>query len=258
VEADFESTLVEGYTYSFSVTTAEYSQVEWIIEGNTYTKGTIEHTFSGDGTYVIQCKVILENDKGDLAEDIDIRTLTLATQFETVKVTTKFGSFSFYLYQTTPLHKANMIKLAEENYYDGTTFHRIIDGFVIQGGDPNSKDNDDSNDGLGGPGYTVERELNDKLEHVQGAIGAARKSSETASNGSQFYVVENEAGAHHLDGGYTVFGIVFDGLDVVAEIAEQGKDGSDRPLNKITMDVDLVYLSAKSLKDTYGFEIPAE
>ncbi|MFY0673177.1 MAG: peptidylprolyl isomerase [Bacteroidia bacterium] len=257
VVADFDSELVEGNKYAFNVTTQEYTSVEWSIEGATYTEPNIEHTFSTEGTFDVVLKVTLEKD-GEIATNETSKSFTISTQYECIKVNTKFGDFQFYLYQTTPLHKENIVKLAQEGYYDGTTFHRIIKGFVIQGGDPLSKDGDPSNDGTGGPGYTVDRELNSKLEHVQGAIGAARKSNETASNGSQFYVVENSAGAHHLDGQYTVFGIVFDGMDVVSTIASQAKDGGDRPLSNITMEVDVIYHSASTLKNSFGFDIPAE
>jgi peptidyl-prolyl cis-trans isomerase B (cyclophilin B) len=257
VAADFESSLVDGSTFNFSVTTEEYTSVEWTIEGTTYTEPTVEHTFSNEGTFDVQLKVTLEKD-GEMATDEITKSITVSLQYACIKINTKFGTIQFYLYQSTQLHKKNMLKLAEESFYDGTTFHRIIKGFMIQGGDPLSKDGDPSNDGTGGPGYTIERELNPNLKHVHGAVGTAKKSNETESNGSQFYIVENSAGTPHLDGEHTVFGIVFDGLDIVSTIASQAKDGADRPTSNITMDVDVVYYSATSLKNNYGFEIPAE
>lgn len=257
ITADFSFTLVDGTTYTFQVTTPEYTSAEWTLDGTTYNEPTFEHTFSEEGTFDVTLKVTLEHDKGEAVSEVT-KAVSVATQFETLKVNTKFGDFYIYLYQTTPLHKANIIKLAEEGYYDGTTFHRIIKNFVIQGGDPNSKDGDPNNDGTGGPGYRIPAEIKPNLKHIFGAIGAARQSTTTESNGSQFYVVENPGGTPHLDGQYTVFGIVFSGMDVVSTIASQAKSANDRPINDITMEVDLVWYSASELKNQYDFEIPSE
>lgn len=257
VVANFDSELVDGTTYSFSVTTEDYTSVVWTIEGSTYTEPTVEHTFSEEGTFDVVLNVTLDKD-GEIATDETSKSITVSLEYECIRLNTKFGAVQFYLYQSTPLHKENMIKLAKESFYDGTTFHRIIKGFMVQGGDPLSKDGDPSNDGTGGPGYTIERELNPNLKHVHGAVATAKRANETASNGSQFYIVENAAGTPHLDGEHTVFGIVFDGLDVVSTIASQAKDARDRPITDITMDIDIVYYSASSLKNNYGFDIPAE
>lgn len=113
---------------------------------------------------------------------------------ELVSIETPYGEMVVLLYDETPLHKENFIKLAKQGFYDGTTFHRVIDDFMIQGGDPFSKDSLDFNDGTGGPGYTIEAEFNRKLIHKRGAIAAARipdaQNPELASNGSQFFIVD--------------------------------------------------------------------
>ena len=125
-----------------------------------------------------------------------------------VTISTDFGEIIIVLYDETPEHKKNFIELAKGGFYDGTTFHRIMDNFMIQGGDPNSKDDDAFNDGRGSPGYTIPAEFNDNLTHVQGAVAAARQpdqvNPEKASNGSQFYIVEAVTGAHGLNNDYTV------------------------------------------------------
>lgn len=176
---------------------------------------------------------------------------------ELVIIDTKFGDMKLILYNQTPQHKANFIKLAEEGFYNGTTFHRIIDGFVIQGGDPNTKDDDKTNDGMGGPGYTVPAEFVDSLTHVQGAVAAAREGDRTnpkrASSGSQFYIVENKEGTHFLDGKYTVFGQVVQGMNVVKKIAKQPKDARDHPLEDIKMTVTVKKMSKKKIQKFYGF-----
>ena len=109
-------------------------------------------------------------------------------------ITTTFGELHVILYDETPKHKENFLKLAREGFYDSTTFHRIIEGFMIQGGDPNSKDENTMNDGQGGPGYTIDAEFNNKFIHKKGALSAARtgdvQNPEKKSSGSQFYIVQ--------------------------------------------------------------------
>ncbi len=113
---------------------------------------------------------------------------------ELVSIQTEYGDMLVLLYDETPEHKENFLKLAKEGFYDSTTFHRIIDGFMIQGGDPNSKDDNEMNDGQGGPGYTIPAEFNSALIHKRGAIAAARtggpQNPEKRSSGSQFYIVD--------------------------------------------------------------------
>jgi len=121
--------------------------------------------------------------------------------------------FSFYS-EDAPNTVANFIKLAKSGFYDGTKFHRVEPGFVIQGGDPNSKDDDPSNDGLGGPGYAVKAEFNSR-KHVEGTVAMAR-SQDPDSAGSQFYITL--APQPHLDNNYTVFGQVTEGLDVIPKV----------------------------------------
>lgn len=134
-----------------------------------------------------------------------------------------------------PKHAANFKKLVKEGYYDGTSFHRVIPGFMIQGGDPNSKDNDKSNDGVGGPGYTIPAEI--KAKHELGSVAGARLGDavnpKKESSGSQFYIVTGEAS--HLNGEYTVFGKVTGGMDIALKIEKVKRDGSDNPMEKVTI-----------------------
>jgi cyclophilin family peptidyl-prolyl cis-trans isomerase len=176
---------------------------------------------------------------------------------EVVTIHTNFGEIALILYDQTPLHKENFLKLSKEGFYDSTTFHRIIDGFMIQGGDPNTKDDDKDNDGAGGPGYTIPAEFVKELTHNKGVIAAAREGDRSnpkkASSGSQFYVVENEDGTHFLDGNYTVFGQVIKGIEVVEKIAEQKKDARDKPLEDIKMTVTVKKMSKKKIQKLYGY-----
>ena len=129
---------------------------------------------------------------------------------ETNKGVIKFEFFT----NDAPKTVENFVKLAKEGFYDGTKWHRVVPGFVIQGGDPNSKGDDPSNDGQGGPGYTIEAEFNDN-PHLEGTVAMAR-SQDPDSAGSQFYICLDAQPS--LNGQYTVFGQVTEGLDVVHKI----------------------------------------
>jgi cyclophilin family peptidyl-prolyl cis-trans isomerase len=175
-----------------------------------------------------------------------------------VTIETPHGEIKLVLFEDTPKHRENFLKLAKEGYYTGTTFHRVIDGFMIQGGDPNSKDDDPRNDGSGNPGYTIPAEINPKHKHVRGALAAARQGDmvnpQRASSGSQFYIVENHDGTPMLDEAYTVFGQVVDGLNVIDKIAEQPKDGRDRPLSDIKMKVKVEDVKRKKIVKKYNYD----
>ncbi len=178
---------------------------------------------------------------------------------DVVIIHTDFGDIVVVLFDETPQHKQNFLELAKGHFYDGTTFHRVMNGFMIQGGDPNSKDEDPANDGLGGPGFTIPAEFNRNLVHNKGALAAARQpdnvNPEKASSGSQFYLVQGEQGAHHLDGGYTVFGQAISGLEVIDKIAAQPVDGRNRPLQDIKMTMEVKTMSKKKIAKEYGYEV---
>ena len=149
-------------------------------------------------------------------------------------IETNFGNIVIQLYpDVAPGHVENFVKLAQDGFYDGSTFHRVIPGFMIQGGDTNSKDDDRSNDGQGGPGYTINAEFSDK-PHKRGILSMAR-AQDPNSAGSQFFIVV--ADSNFLDGQYTVFGEVIEGMDVADKIVNVERDGMDNPLEKVTMKV---------------------
>ena len=132
-----------------------------------------------------------------------------------------------------PEHVANFIKLAKETFYDGTTFHRVIPGFMIQGGDPNSKTPDRASHGMGGPGHRVKAEFNSK-PHKRGTLSMAR-SSDPNSAGSQFFICV--ADANFLDWQYTAFGEVASGMEVADKIVTVKRDGRDNPLERVQVTV---------------------
>ena len=125
----------------------------------------------------------------------------------------------------------NFERLAGSGFYDGTLFHRIVPGFMIQGGDPNTKGSDQSTWGTGGPGYTIKAEFNAR-PHKRGAVSMAR-SSDPDSAGSQFFIVTTDS--LFLDRQYTAFGEVVEGMDVADKIVALDRDSNDRPLTEARM-----------------------
>tara|TARA_B100001939_G_C16849472_1_gene576752 strand:- start:283 stop:933 length:651 start_codon:yes stop_codon:yes gene_type:complete len=192
----------------------------------------------------------------------------------TVLISTSFGDMVVELYNETPQHRDNFIKLVRERFYDGTLFHRIIPNFMIQGGDPDSKGAAPNVQlGNGGPGYTIPAEFVDGLFHKKGVLAAARLGDavnpKKESSGSQFYLVQGQVyseeklrsfelrsgktyneeqtktygsigGTPHLDGAYTVFGEVVKGLDVIELITNQKRDKNNRPLKDVEMSISII------------------
>jgi peptidyl-prolyl cis-trans isomerase B (cyclophilin B) len=149
-----------------------------------------------------------------------------ATGEEVAIMQTNLGTIKLKFFpDKAPKHVANFKKLAREGFYDGTKFHRVIPGFMIQGGDPNSKSDDRSRHGTGGPGYSVPAEFND-TPHTRGILSAAR-SSDPDSAGSQFFLMV--ARSPHLDGQYTAYGEVIEGMDVIDKIVALPRDVRDNP-----------------------------
>lgn len=190
--------------------------------------------------------------------------MSAQTKEHVVLIKTTLGNMKVKLYNETPKHRDNFLKLTKEKYYDSLLFHRIIKNFMIQGGDPLSKRANSSQAlGMGGPEYTIPAEFNPKLYHKKGVLASARDGNPAkASNGSQFYIVvgqvwteeqlngfENQkgikytpvqrkayttiGGTPHLDGDYTVFGEVIEGLDVVDKIIGVKTGNADRPVEDV-------------------------
>jgi peptidyl-prolyl cis-trans isomerase B (cyclophilin B) len=162
----------------------------------------------------------------------------IASMKETTAVIhTKLGDIKLAFYpELAPNHVESFITLAKKGFFDGTTFHRVVPGFVIQGGDPNTKNPDRSTHGMGGPGYQIKAEFSDK-PHKKGTLSMAR-SANPDSAGSQFFICV--ADAPFLDGKYTVFGEVTSGMDVVDKIVAQARDPRDNPMERIEMKVEII------------------
>jgi peptidyl-prolyl cis-trans isomerase B (cyclophilin B) len=155
----------------------------------------------------------------------------------TAVIETKFGNIEIKFFSdVAPNHVKNFIDLAKKGFYDGTTFHRVIPGFMIQGGDPNTKNPERSRHGMGGPGYALKAEFNEK-PHKRGTLSMARAASPDSA-GSQFFVCV--APASFLDKQYTVFGEVVSGMEVADKIVSQPRDKKDNPNDRIEMKVKIV------------------
>ncbi|MEA3477322.1 MAG: peptidylprolyl isomerase [Bacteroidota bacterium] len=191
-----------------------------------------------------------------------------------IKFETSLGNMVIKLYNETPAHRDNMIKLIKEGFYNNQLFHRVIKDFMIQGGDPHSIGAEKGQRlGTGGPGYTVPAEFHENLIHKKGALAAARKGDssnpEQASSGSQFYLVQGRVltpeeldilsqkgvatfteesaeiyttlgGTPHLDGSYTVFGEVIEGLDIIDTIASRPCDAYKRPVQDVVYSISII------------------
>jgi len=158
-----------------------------------------------------------------------------------VKISTSFGDIEVQLYNDTPLHRANFIYLTKRGYFDGTYFHRVAKGFVIQGGNSDNRETSDKRNNIGA--YLIPSEFEADHRHIRGAFSAAKYAEQNVSKASspfEFFIVLNPNGAHHLDNDHTVFGRVTKGMDVVDTIANQAVGEGEWPLLNIRMKVEIL------------------
>lgn len=163
---------------------------------------------------------------------------------EVGQIITPKGEILLWLNDETPNHKRSFIQLAKDGYWDSLTFNRVIPDFVAQAGCP------DTPEGFNDPEYLLKPEFNATLQHDYGALGAGRDDNpEKLSARCQFYIVQNRDGEHRLDGDYTVFGKVIKGMEVVDAIVNVPRDSTNEPLMPITVDVNIIEMSAQQLAD---------
>lgn len=244
---------------------------EWDFgDGNQSTEPSPSHRYKTSGDYTVTLKA-----KKGTKETTEQQSIKIAPPKNCmVELETEYGTMMIILYDATPQHRDNFIKLVEDNFYDGLAFHRVINGFMVQGGDPNSKEGGSSSKtGTGGPGYTLPAEFVDSLVHVKGALAAARMpdsvNPKKASSGSQFYIVhgrkvserdltltearndkkytkenieayKEKGGYPPLDWNYTVFGQVIEGLDVIDKLAKVKTLPGDRPKEPLRMKIRVI------------------
>lgn len=183
-------------------------------------------------------------------------TIALLEEEPVFDIVTNLGTIKVKLYKNTPLHRANFEKLALTGFYDGLLFHRVIKNFMIQGGDPLTKDAaNEAKFGTGGPDYTIPAEFVPEYTHKKGALAAARRGDAAnplkESSGSQFYLVQDAGQCAQLDGAYTVFGETVEGLEVIDKIASVGTNNRDLPLSPVKIiSVTLDEVSKPALPDS--------
>ena len=253
-------------TIRFENNSRKADSYEWDFgDGENSLEAEPAHRYRRSGVYEVRLKAIRDGKSRITRQRLFIGPPDRCL----VEIETPYGIMLAELYDATPQHQDNFTKLVEQGFYDGLLFHRVIEEFMIQGGDPESK-NARKNQmlGSGGPGYTVPAEFVDTLIHVKGALSAARTGDnvnpQKRSSGSQFYIVQGKVhsdreldviesrknirytsaqreqyrtmgGTPFLDRDYTVFGRVIEGLEVIDAIAEQPTDSRDRPLKDVWM-----------------------
>lgn len=250
----------------FENASTEAESYEWQFgDGTKSEEIQPSHQYLSSGKYEIRLKAIKGNKTHTTTKEIIVEPPEKCL----VSLETEYGKMLIELSDETPKHRDNFFKLAEEGFYDDLIFHRVINGFMIQGGDPNSRNADGATRlGTGGPGYQVDAEFRSGLVHTKGAIAAARTGDqvnpERKSSGSQFYIVQgaevseamlgqmesrkgqkysesqikqylDSGGTPFLDWEYTVFGQVIEGLDVIDKIAAVKTKPGDRPDSDIKM-----------------------
>ncbi|PHI19281.1 transcriptional regulator [Lewinellaceae bacterium SD302] len=270
-KAIFESpTRVQAFEYvDFTNASQNAVAYEWNFgDGSSSTEANPKHRFYQSGTYSVS--LIATDAKGKSKTTSSIVEVTSPKRC-LVRIETPEGEMIAQLSDATPQHQDNFVKLVEQNYYDGLLFHRVINNFMIQGGDPKSKEAPKGQAlGSGGPGYTIPAEFVDSLAHVKGALAAARTNNpQKASSGSQFYIVDGRpvseaelnqqeaksnfrypsavreqylemGGTPFLDQGYTVFGRIIEGLDVIDKISKTATGPGDRPEDDVWMKISLI------------------
>ncbi len=256
VDVQFENKSKKGETY------------EWDFgDGTQSSEESPAHNYLSSGNY----SVVLKAKKGEKESSKKKQLYVYAPEKCLVRITTDYGVMLVELYDATPQHRDNFIKLTEEGFYNGLIFHRVINGFMIQGGDPNSRDAKTGKPlGSGGPGYQIPAEFVDSLFHIKGSLAAARNNNpEKKSSGSQFYIVQGKkvdarqldmveargdfhypkelreaymekGGTPQLDKEYTVFGRVIKGMEVIDKIAQVQTDGKDRPKEDVKMEIEVI------------------
>ena len=252
-----ESSKAETYLWDFG-------------DGKTSTDPNPSHRYTVSGNYLVTLQASAKDKTA-----LDSHRIQIIGPINCmVEITTPYGKMVVSLSDKTPGHRDNFIKLVEEGFYNDLLFHRVIDGFMVQGGDPTSRGADkNARLGMGGPGYQIPAEFDQELAHVKGALAAARTGDagnpERKSSGSQFYIVSGRpvedrdldamqtrkgityssetrkaylenGGVPFLDADYTVFGQVVEGLEVIDAIAKSATGPQDRPVEDVTMQIRVI------------------
>lgn len=178
-------------------------------------------------------------------------TIVIDIAWRMANITTQYGNILLWLYPQTPLHKEAFLELVNQEYFNGQTFNRVINDFVIQGGCP------DLPDGSTDTAYYVDAEFHSDIKHFPGALGGGRNENPLKKTQScQFYIVDKSAPhLYYLNMRYTIFGHVVEGLDLVDSISNVATNAEDKPLENIVMSIEQLNYTKEELFEQYGFEI---
>ncbi len=255
----------------FSNESEKAETYEWHFgDGKTSTEATPTHEYKSSGFYTVELKAIKGSKSKTTKMELNVKPPSKCL----VEIETDYGTMLVELFDSTPKHQENFIKLVEQHYFDSLLFHRVINGFMVQGGDPDSRRaKPGAALGSGGPNYTVQAEFADTLIHLKGALAAARQGDQVnpqkRSSGSQFFLVQGRpvnaqtldqlesqkgrrystaqrqayekfGGTPFLDWEYTVFGRVIKGLEIIDEIAAVQTDSRDRPAKDVRMKIRVI------------------
>ena len=175
---------------------------------------------------------------------------TLSDTYQVVQISTRLGDLYVWLYEEVPVHRQYFIDLTNSDYFDDYSFNRVIEGFVAQGGCP------DTPEGFAYSIHLLEPEFRPQLRHIYGTFAAGRDNNPgKLSAGCQFYVVHNANGIGRLDDNYTIYGFVFSGMEVVDQIVAVETDESDEPLETISVDINVINMTRAEIEAS-GFRIP--
>ena len=253
-------------TLAFENTSENAEGYEWDFgDGNTSTEMSPTHSYEKPGDYTVLLKATRKKKVAEQSILLKVKERSISY----IAIETNFGTMKLKLYNSTPKHRDNILKLAKEGFYDDLLFHRVIDGFMVQGGDPNSRGaKANTRLGSGGPGYLVDHEIG--AVHVKGALAAARTNNpKKQSSGSQFYIVHGKevtekmlnqlesrnkikytaeqraayiemGGTPFLDAQYTVYGEIVEGMDVLDKIAAVKTKPGDRPASNVSMKIRVI------------------
>ena len=268
-EFTYDGTLTAPAQVTFENQSEKATQYTWEFgDGVSNDESSPNHRYLSSGNYLVKLTATNEKNK---SRSVEKRIIIAPPKECLVEMETPFGNMLIKLFDSTPKHQENFVKLVDEGYFDSLLFHRVIKGFMIQGGDPASRNaSKNKRLGMGGPGYTVKAEFVDSLFHQKGALAAARQGDgvnpQKASSGSQFYIVQgskvNESyldqmaaskgfrytdaqkaiyaeagGTPQLDQDYTVFGQVIEGMAIIDSIAQVRTSRSDRPTKDVWMKI---------------------
>ncbi len=213
-------------------------------DGSRDTGVNVAHTYAYPGSYSVLHTLIEGKDTYQHEQAIILKE-------RIVEITTRLGIMYVYLYNQTPIHRDNFLKLIESKFFDTFTFNRVVPSFVVQGGEPDGGTKYPSEN----LGYPTSQEYHSELTHVYGAVGAGSRGFKEASTGGQLYIVVKEAGLPQLDSNFTVFGHIIKGMDIAEKMEKEPRNTKDEPRTNIPLQIRILEKTKEEVMNEYGYTI---